>query len=66
MNWDQIEGNWKQVKGNVQAEWGKLTDDEVAQMKGNREELVGKLQEKYGDTREEAEKKVDQWADKVQ
>lgn len=65
MNWNQIEGNWKQVKGNAKAEWGKLTDDEVAEMNGNREALIGKLQEKYGETREAVERKVDQWADKI-
>lgn len=58
MNWDRIEGNWKQLKGNVKEHWGKLTDDDVDVIQGKREQLVGKLQEKYGIAREEAEKQV--------
>jgi uncharacterized protein YjbJ (UPF0337 family) len=58
MNWDRIEGNWKQLKGNVIERWGKLTDDDVDVIQGRREQLVGKLQEKYGIAREEAEKQV--------
>ena len=46
MNWDQIEGNWKQFKGEARQQWGKLTDDELEQVKGQREELVGRIQEK--------------------
>ena len=44
MNWDQIEGNWKQIKGEAQAQWGKLTNDDLDVAAGNREKLVGKLQ----------------------
>ena len=58
MNWDRIEGGWKQFKGNAQAEWGKLTDDDWDTLKGNRDQLVGKIQELYGKGREEAEKEV--------
>ena len=59
MNWDQIEGNWKQWKGAARERWGELTDDEVAEAKGNREQLVGMIQEKYGKAREEAEREFD-------
>ncbi|MBO9422098.1 CsbD family protein [Labrenzia sp. R4_2] len=61
MNWDQIEGNWKEFKGKAQAQWGKLTDDEIDRVDGRRTELAGLIQQKYGKTREEAEREVDQW-----
>lgn len=55
MNWDQIEGNWKQFKGEVKEKWGKFTDDDLDVISGKRDKLIGKLQEKYGIAREEAE-----------
>lgn len=58
MNWDQIQGNWRQFKGQLLQKWGNLTDDEVDNIKGHREYLVGKIQEKYGITKEEAERQV--------
>jgi uncharacterized protein YjbJ (UPF0337 family) len=58
MNWDRVEGNWKQIKGKVKENWGKLTDDDVDVIQGRRDQLVGKLQEKYGIAREEAERQV--------
>lgn len=58
MNWDQIQGNWKQLKGRAQQKWGDLSDDELTIIDGKREELVGKLQEKYGCAKAEAEKQV--------
>ncbi len=58
MNWDQIQGKWKQFKGQAQQKWGKLTDDQFDVIDGNREELVGKIQENYGIAKEEAEKQV--------
>ena len=64
MNWDIIEGKWKQLKGSAKENWGKLTDDELDQAAGNRDTLVGKIQEKYGVARDEAEKQVDEWASK--
>jgi len=64
MNWDQIEGNWKQFKGSVVESWGKLTDDDVDRINGNRMELVGKIQERYGVAKEEAERQVDEWLDR--
>lgn len=61
MNWDQIEGNWKQFKGQARQQWGKLTDDELEQTKGHRDELVGRIQERYGIARDEAERQVRDW-----
>lgn len=58
MNKDSFKGKWEQLKGNVQKQWGKLTDDDVDKIKGDSKVLVGKLQEKYGMTKEEAEKEV--------
>ena len=59
MNWDQIEGNWKQFKGKAKQQWGKLTDDDVDRLAGTRDELIGKIQERYGYQRDQAEREVD-------
>jgi len=59
MNSDISEGNWKQAKGQLREQWGDLTDDELEQARGRREDLVGKIQEKYGETKEDIEKAVD-------
>lgn len=59
MNWDQIEGNWKQWKGSIRQQWGKLTDDDLDIAHGSRERITGKLQERYGIAREEAQKQID-------
>lgn len=64
MNWDQIQGNWKQLKGEARVQWGKLTDDDLDVVEGNREKLVGKLQEKYGYAKDEAEREVEKFASK--
>lgn len=55
MNSDVLEGKWKQLKGEVLKRWGQITDDELDQIEGQREKLIGKLQEKYGYTRQRAE-----------
>jgi uncharacterized protein YjbJ (UPF0337 family) len=65
MNWDQIEGNWKQVKGVVREQWGKLTDDDVDVIAGKRDILLGKIQERHGIAREEAEKQLKAWEDSL-
>lgn len=62
MNWDILEGKWAQVKGAVREKWAELTDDDVEQMTGKRDQMVGKLQEKYGVAKEEAEKMADDFA----
>jgi uncharacterized protein YjbJ (UPF0337 family) len=59
MNSDQLEGKWKQVKGEVREKWGKLTDDDMHVVAGRREQLIGKVQERYGIAREEATRQVD-------
>jgi len=65
MNWDQVEGKWKQFRGSAKQQWGKLTDDDLEQISGMRDKLVGKLQERYGIAKDEAQKKADEWV-KVQ
>ena len=64
-NWDKVGGQWKQFAGDVKQKWGKLTDDELLQVNGNREILAGKIQEKYGIAKDEANKQIDEWADKL-
>jgi uncharacterized protein YjbJ (UPF0337 family) len=58
MNWDMVEGNWKQFKGRVRVRWGKLTNDHLDLIAGKRIELLGKIQELYGVTVEEAELQI--------
>jgi len=61
MNKDTLRGQWKQLQGKARRQWGKLTDDDLAMIKGDRDILLGKLQEHYGRTRDEAMKEVDEW-----
>ncbi len=63
MNWDRVEGEWKQWKGKVQQQWGKLTNDDMDVIEGNRTELVGRLQQRYGYAKDQAEKEIDRWVD---
>ncbi|MGY6703478.1 CsbD family protein [Roseinatronobacter sp.] len=65
MNWDIVEGKWKQFTGSAKENWGKLTDDDLNQAAGKRDQLVGKIQEKYGVAKDEAEKQVDDWSAKL-
>jgi uncharacterized protein YjbJ (UPF0337 family) len=65
MNWDRIEGNWKIFKGKARSKWGKLTDDDLEMAKGKRDQLVGRLQERYGMKKDQAEREVDDWSGKV-
>lgn len=58
MNKDTLEGQWNQLKGKAKAKWGDITDDEWTEMKGNSQRLAGLIQERYGRSREEAEKEV--------
>lgn len=64
-NWDRISGMWKQFGGEVKKQWGKLTDDELMEINGNREILAGKVQERYGIAKEDANKQIDDWAEKL-
>ena len=61
MNWNEMEGKWKQMKGSVREKWGKLTDDDLTVINGKRDQLVGRIQERYGIARQEAEKQVDEF-----
>lgn len=61
MNWEQVEGNWKQMIGQVRQKWENLTDDDLSLIRGKREQLVGKIQERYGVAKEAAEKQVDEF-----
>lgn len=61
MNWDEVEGKWKQVRGLVKEKWGKLTDDDLDVMTGKKEQLIGKVQERYGITKEEAQRQIEGW-----
>jgi uncharacterized protein YjbJ (UPF0337 family) len=62
MNWDQIEGNWKQFKGKAREKWGDLTDDELDQIGGKKDQLVGAIQARYGRSKDEADRDADAWA----
>lgn len=66
MNWDQIEGKWKQMKGTVRQKWGKLTDDDIDVIAGKEDQLAGKIQERYGITKEEANKQIREWSTTLQ
>jgi uncharacterized protein YjbJ (UPF0337 family) len=61
MNWDQIEGHWKEFKGSVRSKWGKLTDDDLDVIAGKREAFVGRLQQRYGMHKDQAERELDGW-----
>lgn len=65
MNWDIVQGNWNQWKGKAQQEWGRLTEDDIERADGNREELKGIIQERYGIAKDEAEKQLDAWLEKA-
>ncbi|HVR54515.1 MAG TPA: CsbD family protein [Pseudorhodoferax sp.] len=61
MNNDKVQGNWKQFKGKVQEQWGKLTNDDLDVIEGRREQLLGRIQERHGIARDEAERQVSDW-----
>jgi uncharacterized protein YjbJ (UPF0337 family) len=65
MNWDTIEGKWEQLKGDVKGKWAKLTDDDVSSVSAKKDKLVGKIQERYGVLKDEAERQVDAWIQTV-
>jgi uncharacterized protein YjbJ (UPF0337 family) len=62
---ERIQGNWKQLSGGVRHEWGKLSHNDVEQVKGDVEVLAGKIEERYGVTKAEARKQIEQWANKI-
>src|SRR6516225_2957409 len=61
MDWNRVEGNWKQVKRSVKEKWGQLTDDDLDTIDGRREQLEGKIQERYGLAKDQVSKAVDDW-----
>ena len=61
MDWDRLEGDWKQLRGKVKARWGKLTDDDLAVIQGRRDELEGKIQERYGYAKSQARREIEDW-----
>ena len=61
MDWNRVEGNWKQFKGAAKEKWGKLTDDDLNVIEGRREQLEGKLQQRYGFAKDQIHKDVDDW-----
>lgn len=62
MNQDTMQGKWKQLKGAAKQRWAKFTDDDLTYLSGKRDELVGRLQERYGYTREQAQQEADEFA----
>jgi uncharacterized protein YjbJ (UPF0337 family) len=64
MNKDIIQGNWKEVKGKLKQQWGKLTDDDITQLKGTSQELEGILQKRYGYQKDQAKKEIDDFIDR--
>jgi uncharacterized protein YjbJ (UPF0337 family) len=65
MNWDQLQGQWLQLKGKAKEQWGDLTDDDLDRIDGNRDQLAGRIQERYGIAKEEAERQIDAWAERL-
>jgi uncharacterized protein YjbJ (UPF0337 family) len=65
MNWDRVEGSWKQFTGRAKEKWGQLTDDDLAQINGNREQLEGLIQARYGRAKDQVKKEVDDWANNL-
>jgi uncharacterized protein YjbJ (UPF0337 family) len=60
--WDRIRADWKDLKGKARVQWGKLTDDDLAQIQGNREQLEAAIEKRYGMAKKDAQDQVDQWA----
>jgi uncharacterized protein YjbJ (UPF0337 family) len=61
VDWNEVEGNWKQFTGKVKQKWGKLTDDDLSSINGKREELIGRLQERYGFEKDLAERELNEF-----
>ena len=59
--WEKIKGSWSQTKGTIKEQWGKLTDDDLLQIEGRRDQLVGKIQTRYGISHDQAEAQVSAW-----
>jgi uncharacterized protein YjbJ (UPF0337 family) len=61
MNWDQVEGKWKQSKGALKEKWGKLTDSDLDVISGKRDQFIGRIQELYGISKEQAQREVEDY-----
>ena len=61
MDWNRVEGNWKQFKGRVKEKWGDLTDDDLDKINGQRDQLEGVIQERYGTAKDQVRKDIDAW-----
>jgi uncharacterized protein YjbJ (UPF0337 family) len=61
MNWDRVEGNWRHLKGKFKEQWGVLTDNQLEVIAGNRDRLIGALQESYGLSKDEVERRLKAW-----
>jgi uncharacterized protein YjbJ (UPF0337 family) len=64
MDWNRVEGNWKEMKGKVKEQWGKLTDDDLDVIAGKQDQLEGRLQQRYGYAKDQAQKEVNTWYDR--
>lgn len=64
MNQDTMSGKWKQLKGSIKKQWGKLTDDDLTAIEGDRDQLVGKIQERYGIAKDEARRQMEEFEKK--
>ena len=65
MNWQQIEGKWDYTKGKLREKWGKLTDDDLDVIAGKRDQLIGRLKQRYGIQKDAAEKEINNWLDTI-
>jgi uncharacterized protein YjbJ (UPF0337 family) len=65
MNWDQVEGQWKNIKGNIREKWAKLTDDDLEAVAGKKDQLVGKMQERYGLAKDKAEAELNTFIEHI-
>jgi uncharacterized protein YjbJ (UPF0337 family) len=61
MNPETLKGKWKEIKGEIKVKWGKLTDDDIAQVEGREEQLLGLIQKKYGYSKDQAEEEYDKF-----
>ncbi|MFZ0262007.1 MAG: CsbD family protein [Pseudolabrys sp.] len=63
MDWNRVEGNWKQFKRQIKEKWGNLTDDDLDRVAGQRDQLEGVIQERYGIAKDQVRKDIDTWLD---
>lgn len=66
MDRHSMKGNWKQLKGRARETWGRLTDDDLDQIEGRRQVLIGRIQERYGKDLATVEQEVDRWLDRIE